>query len=77
MGKVVSATSAVSIASLSVGTAGTVVIFRTTNANATFTDSSALVLAGGAVFAGPGLLTLFVEKSGATVTAYEVSRTVF
>ena len=74
---VVSATSAVSIASLSVGTAGTVVIFRTTNANATFTDSSALVLAGGAVFAGPGLLTLFVEKSGATVTAYEVSRTVF
>jgi hypothetical protein len=56
---------------------GRIVIFRTTNANTSFTDSAYIQTAGGVTFTGPGTITFFVDRSGADNFAYELSRTVF
>lgn len=56
---------------------GRVVIFRTTNANMTFADTSYNQLAGGVSFTGPGTITFFIDKVGADYYAYELCRSVF
>lgn len=74
----ISATSAASVNKISAGvTDGRPVIFRTTTANLTFTNSAYIKLAGAVNFTGPGTLTLYIERTGADNYAYELSRTVF
>jgi len=56
---------------------GRVVVFRTTNANMTFADSSYVQTAGGASFTGPGTITFFIDRIVGDNYAYELCRTVF
>lgn len=75
---VCSATSAVTVNQFSAGdTSGRVVVFRTTTANMSFTDSSFIQTAGAATFTGPGTITFFIDKIASTNYAYEIARTVF
>ena len=73
---VMTAGSAVTINALSAGTlSGRLVTFRTTNANATFADTSFIFSSG--AFTGPGTITFLVDFASGSNFAYEVSRTVF
>jgi hypothetical protein len=75
---VVTATVATTVQKFSAGNLyGRVVIFRTTNANMTFADSTFIQTAAGAAFTGPGTITFFIDTSGANNIAYEIARTVF
>lgn len=72
------ASSAVTVNRLSTDTTpGRFLIFKTENANMTFTNSAYLILAGGVSFTGPGTLVLYTDIIGSDVYAFEVSRTVF
>jgi hypothetical protein len=53
------------------------IIFKTTNANMTFTNSVYIKLAGGVSFSGPGTITFIVDYTGGNAYAFEVARTVF
>lgn len=75
---VVTATGATSVNRFTAGVIpGRWVIFRTTNANLTFTDSAYNQTAGGVSFTGPGTITFYIGRVGADSYAYELSRTVF
>ena len=72
----VTAASAVTVNQLSTGiNSGRIIVFRTTNANMTFADTSYMFLNG--AFTGPGTLTLLVENIAGSNYAYEIARTVF
>jgi len=74
----VTATTPVTINRLNAGATGSqYIIFRTTNANATFTNSAFMFLAGGTSFSGPGTITFIVDYTGGASHAYEIARTVF
>jgi hypothetical protein len=74
----VTATSATTVNRFSAGNlAGRVVVFRTTNANMTFADTSYNQLAGGVSFTGPGTITFYIDKIASDNYAYEIARTVF
>lgn len=75
---VVTATIATTVQRFTAGTEqGRIVIFRTTNANTTFTDTAYNQLAGGVSFTGPGTITFFIDYTGGANYAYELCRTVF
>ena len=72
------ATSAASVFIINSGvTSARLVVFRTTNANMTFSDGAYMKLAGGTSFTGPGTITFLIDRTGAQNYAYELSRTVF
>lgn len=74
----VNASGAATVTSLSLTSPeGRLLMLDLATANMTFQDSASLILAGGASFAGPGLLTLFVKVVGGTTFAKEVSRTLY
>jgi hypothetical protein len=53
------------------------IVFKTTNANITFTNSAYMKLAGGVAFSGPGTITFIVDYTGGSAYAFEIARTVF
>lgn len=72
----VTAGSATTVNQLSTGANnGRIIVFRTTNANMTFADTSYMFLNGS--FTGPGTLTLLVEYVAGSNYAYEIARTTF
>lgn len=75
---VVTATGAATVLRFSSGTtSGRFVMFRTTNANMTFSNSGYISTAGAASFTGPGTITFLIDRAGADNYAWEVARTVF